>query len=270
MNQKMKTGKQKRNFTLIELLIVIAVISILAALLLPALNSAREKAQGISCVGNLRQCGLSLRGYADDYKEYSITHYGNTPWYPVGTPGRAGTWVEQLRSNGYIKTPSNKRNAAFRCPTGPTPLLNDIESYALRYMGYARGDADTGENPSGSCVSLRTIRRPSSIMWLCDSLKLDGSNGIRQYHFVKDGWGYFWANSDSGRLEASSPHLRHGGRAGFWFLDGSAALRSPQEMVTTEKNREHAHRSREVNINGYTFIGFNKGRNPYVNLRYPF
>ena len=56
-------------FTLIELLIVIAIIAILAALLLPALNSARERARGVACISNLKQVGMSCRMYADQNKD---------------------------------------------------------------------------------------------------------------------------------------------------------------------------------------------------------
>lgn len=62
--------KRQRNFTLTELLIVIAVIAILAGMLLPALNSARSKAHAISCLSNLKQIGLIMNQYADAFNEY--------------------------------------------------------------------------------------------------------------------------------------------------------------------------------------------------------
>ncbi len=73
-------------FTLVELLVVIAIIALLAALLLPALAHARKAAQSAHCKSNLRQLGLGLNMYADDYGEYP----GGAPFFRRCRTYRAG------------------------------------------------------------------------------------------------------------------------------------------------------------------------------------
>ena len=60
----------KKNFTLIELLVVIAIIAILAAIMLPALQSARERGRITSCVNNIKQLGTMVQFYVDTYSGY--------------------------------------------------------------------------------------------------------------------------------------------------------------------------------------------------------
>jgi prepilin-type N-terminal cleavage/methylation domain-containing protein/prepilin-type processing-associated H-X9-DG protein len=94
-------------FTLIELLVVVAVIAILAALLLPALERAKERGRTAACQGNLRQLGIALRMYVDDFGAYPLygvpvplgnTNYLNDPdnhplnWYQMMYPYTKDRW----------------------------------------------------------------------------------------------------------------------------------------------------------------------------------
>ena len=81
----------RRAFTLIELLVVIAIIAILAALLLPALSTAKLRAQRIQCISNLKQ--LSLSGIL-----YWTDHSKMLPYYPFGPSGYSQLWMARLIS----------------------------------------------------------------------------------------------------------------------------------------------------------------------------
>lgn len=69
--------KMKRNFTLIELLVVVAIIAVLAAMLLPSLNTARDKAKAISCSSNLKQIGTAFQFYTSDNGDWVMKSYVN-------------------------------------------------------------------------------------------------------------------------------------------------------------------------------------------------
>ena len=102
-----------KSFTLIELLVVIAIIAILAAILLPALNSARAKALSANCLSNLKQTGLEMELYANNFDDY----------IPIKPPASAGiannnTWAMTLqRSNHSSESPWSKAAyTKFSCP----------------------------------------------------------------------------------------------------------------------------------------------------------
>ncbi len=95
----------KCSFTLIELLIVIAIIAILAGMLLPALNKARERARTISCTGNQKQLSQALMLYRDGNQEC-------TPPYQNGSATTGGRWIATMVLNSYMPN-----SAILVCPS---------------------------------------------------------------------------------------------------------------------------------------------------------
>ena len=186
----------ERNFTLIELLVVIAIIAILAAMLLPALNHAREKARAVSCSNNLRQIMNAAILYADTYDG----------WIPSEQNDGAIPWTKVMTDNNYLpRGPQfNYYSKVLVCPTGE-PWIYDFNS------GYGQNDFFIGNFTR----PIHQILQPSIMAFFMDSW----TNGEWGPHRLI-GMG---AVADSALLGTPGSTNRHSGSSNIGFGDGHVA-----------------------------------------------
>ncbi len=212
-----------RKFTLVELLVVIAIIAVLAAMLLPALNQARERAKSTKCISNLKNCALGLQSYADDSAEFfpaSLSLIGTKSY------GWAGIMVyyNYLPGGPYLSY-----DTILLCPSAQ---YGEASTHAWtpsgnRSYGLARGIADIGELSNytadlsyyhihrlkiirpefqrvplgGDSISTRDLTQSSILVMR------DPSNSVRGVDTSKD----------------RTLHTRHGGLANVFYPDGHVA-----------------------------------------------
>ena len=121
-----RVSRENQAFTLIELLVVIAIIAILAAILFPVFASAREKARQAVCSSNVRQIGLAVSMYTQDYDETMPIFYA----YNTQTPTGQRAWAGDAGHKGVevLLIPYSKNKDLFKCSDdlgGPSGVLDD-------------------------------------------------------------------------------------------------------------------------------------------------
>jgi len=201
--------KRQMKFTLIELLITIAIIAILASMLLPSLNKARDFARSASCMNNLKQDGIGATAYASDYN-------GDFPAFINGSG-----WSRNIS----IYQTGKFKNINYLCPSYPPAdnLSNASTGGFNSYGAYLQGYADTfwwSFNSSLNMHILHLLKSPNPSLQLLVSDSV-GRLSSASSTYNKQCW-YIWVTSGGNAYGEGAPHLRHSNKANAVFADGHA------------------------------------------------
>ena len=231
----------KKHFTLIELLVVIAIIAILAAILLPALQSARERAQTTTCLNNLKQVGTVANMYLDNNRNFwwSPNALSNAPdRYKRNVATNYGWgWTYALIRSKLLPMPTSDKGtlpparAYYQCPSEKLTALGNWQcsgGYGRSAYGsiYANNkDTNYGYNLGASSFATECYDKdekqitsgnvaptPSDRVWMTCSRSVKGFQVERVYYGATTG--------SAGATGA--PNMIHGGRCNLLTIAGSA------------------------------------------------
>ncbi len=221
-----------RAFTLIELLVVIAIIAILAAMLLPALSSAKEKAKRTACKSNMRQCLVTFHLYGNDFQDRVPSARENQQqWHAVRIS--SVTWsnlVAYSGNQGILDCPNFRFNTNFL--KRYVPQWGFLIGY--QYLGDALVPPLYRQYPWYSPTKLTDFGTNKLITILADANHWSYVDGFKAAPHTRAGTILENGSSFTYDIPGATPALvgAQGGNVGF--LDGSVAWKSIKQMGTNQ------------------------------------